>query len=132
MDDRQYKTQGKLFITPTMTGHKGLISLSHEDYEQLLTLGIMDEEVDVEFEKADIGREYAQGAPHHMARAGLYTILIDGINSKPQMDIDDRVVDELLAHGFKDGNLMNLTIKALPYRVPREADYKDLNLELDV
>lgn len=130
--EREYKTQAKLFITPTMSGHTGLVSLDYDDYTKLLAVGLMDEEVDVEFEKADIGREYDQGAPHHAARAGLYTILVDGMNNKPQMDIDNAVVDELLARGFKDGCLMNITIKGLPYHQPREADYSDIKMDLDV
>ncbi len=127
---RQYSTSGALYIVPTLDGRKGIISLDHSDYENLLSKGIMDEEVDLTIEKAVCGTEYEQGAPTHKLRAGLYTIKIEGISIKPQMDIAESETASLIARGFEDGSPVNLTIEKLPYLKHREACYAGIELSI--
>ena len=125
-----YQAEGKLFETPTMTGNRGLVSLAAMHYEPLLALGIMNEEVDLTLTKANVGIEYAQGAPTYRTKAGLYTIKMDGIVPKPQLDLDQRDMGELAARGFRDGDAVIVDIVKLPYRVERSASYDDLNLDV--
>lgn len=130
--DRTYTTKGTFFTVPTMTGHKALVSMDYQDYERLLALGIMDEEVDVTLRRAEYGIEYEQGAPEAKVRAGLYTIKIEGINVKPQMDIAEEVLPSVLERGFSDGDAVGVTIEALPYRNPREASYEGVKLDMNL
>ena len=130
--DRSFATRGVLYTVPTMTGQRALISMDYQAYEQLLAVGIMDEEVDATLSKAEYGAEYEQGAPSIKVRAGLYTIKIEGINAKPQMDIAEEDLPPILERGFKDGDAVDVLIEALPYRSPREASYDGLKLDMNL
>ena len=128
----EYNTTGKFFITPTMTGCRGLIGMSFADYQKLLALGIMDEEVELTATAAEYGNEYAQGVPTHHMKAGLYTIEINANEPKPQMDVAEQDVRTMLDKGFKDCGKVNLTIAKLPYSSHREANYDGLKLDIDI
>ena len=127
---KRYSTNGTLYIVPTLSGRKSIIGLDYSDYENLLSEGIMDEEVDLTIQKAIYGTEYEQGAPTHKLRAGLYTIKIESISTKPQMDIDENETESLVARGFRDGNSVNLIIEKLPYLKHREAGYADIEMNV--
>ena len=115
-----------------MQGERGLVSLDYPDYQGLLGRGIMDEDVRLSLRKAVHGVEYAQGAPELIAKAGLYTIVIEGTNAKPQMDIDGPAAERARRCGFRDGDEVRVSIERLPTRNPREAAYDGLKLDLDL
>lgn len=125
-----YSTSGTLYIVPTLNGRKGIVGLDYSNYENLLSKDIMDEEVDLTIQKALYGSEYEQGAPTHKLRAGLYTIKIEGLSTKPQMDIAESEIASLIARGFEDGDSVNLTIEKLPYLKRREAGYDDIQMSI--
>lgn len=130
--EKHYETQGTLYFVPTMQGKRGLISLDYPDYQNLLGKGIMDEDVCVLVKKAKHGIEYEQKAPELAAKASLYTITIEGTNAKPQIEVNESVVEEAQLRGFRDGDKIALRIETLPTRIPAEASYDGLKIDFDL
>ena len=126
--ERQYNTLGVFYITPTMTGAKGIIALEYADYEQLIMLGVMNEEVELLVEKVKCGIEYNQKKPSFRTKAGLYTIKMEGINEKAQLDIVETEIPKMTERGFLDGDEVALIIKPLPYHMHCDASYDSLDL----
>lgn len=124
----EYEGVGTFYLAQTMTGQKGLVSMAYSEYEKLLAMGLMDQEVEATLTKKNIGSEYPDGAPSWHGKAGLYSIKIDGTNLKPQMDIAEDKIIELIERGLKDGDEVLISVSALPYAQPRTADYDDLDL----
>ena len=127
-----YDTEGRLFFTQTMGDDKGLISMDYSDYEGLLAVGIMDEQIDLTLNKTHSVNDYTRQASEHKMRASLWTIKIDATHPKPQIGLSEQDVVELVKRGFSDGDKVSVHVEGLPYRIPCEANYDGLKLDIDL
>lgn len=131
-EQNAYETQGTLYLVDTMHGDRGLIGLSFEDHEELISGGFRDEEVYLTVGRAVRGAAYAQRAPECRTRAGLCTMEMEGL-PKFQLALDTHAAEELSTRGFEDGDEVSLTIEHSPYRVPSKPfEIDDLRLDLEM
>ncbi|MGI6032611.1 MAG: hypothetical protein ACOX69_04265 [Coriobacteriales bacterium] len=128
--ENRIETRGFFYVNPTMTGDTGLVGLKQQDYEKFMAYGMLDQEVLVKLTKANTGSEYPDGAPEYKARAGIYTITMDGTTAKPQIDLSSNDVSRMRERGFRDLDEVLVEVEQLPYKTPHKPDYGDLKIEV--
>lgn len=129
-EQKYYETTGTLYAVPTLTGEMGLIALDYSDYEGLLALGIMDEEIDLTIRKGVYGSEYRQHVPEFRTRASLYAVKMDSSIPKPQIELSFTALRESYDRGFRDSDKVDVKVTQLPYRIEKKAPESELKLDL--